>query len=187
MSWYKIYRFPLLASITWAIFILFLAVNFKQATVISVARKDILLQKKNSGVYGKFSFTLNISDHQTNNYSRSFKNYCISNLFLNLKKIENADSIYIAVSANQLGSKNQNKHLYYVTDHRLNVLEKIFHMISYTISNQILYLVIPLILTFILCTDEYKKDYRYINSLHKRLSDIAYSLIGIFILLVAIY
>ncbi|MEH3112706.1 hypothetical protein [Pedobacter terrae] len=186
MSWYKIYRFPLLAVTTWLVFILLLLMNFKQSTVISVARKDIHIQKRKSGTYGKFSFTLNVSNHQ-NNYSRSFKNYCISNLFLDFKNIEKVDSVYLSISANQLADKSRNKKLYYVAKHKLNFLEEMIQIVSYSVNNQILYLVVPLILTFILCADEYKKGYRYINNLHKKLSNIAFTLIGIFILLIAIY
>lgn len=187
MSWYKIYRFPLLAIITWVIFFLFLFINFKNATVISLAKKDIHIQKKSSGVYGKFSFTLIISDVKKNNYSRSFKNFCLSNLFLNLKKVEEADSIQLAVSADHFGLIKHYKRLYYITDHRPNALEKVAQIISFTVSNQTLYLAIPLILTFIFCADEFKKNYRYINDLHKKMSNASYVLIGIFILLIAIY
>jgi ribosomal protein RSM22 (predicted rRNA methylase) len=186
MSWYRIYRFPFLAAVTWLIFTLFLFVNFKQSNVVFVARKDIHIQKRNSGTYGKFSFTLNVSYHQ-NNYSRSFKNYCISNLFLDFKNIEKVDSVYLSISTNQLMDKSQNKKLYYLANHKLNLFEEMIQIVAYSISNQILYLVIPLILTFILCADEYKKDYRYFNNLHKKLSNIAFTLIGIFILLIAIY
>ena len=188
MSWYKIYRFPLLVIISWVVFFLFLFLNLKKATVISLARKDIHIQKKSSGTYGKFSFTLNISDVQKkNDYSRSFKNFCLSNLFFNLEKIEKADSIYLAISADQFSVIKQNKRLYYITDHRPNALEKIAQIISYIINNQTLYLAIPLVLTFVFCADEFKKDFRYINNLHKKLSNASYVLIGIFILLITIY
>jgi len=185
MKLIKAYKFPVMCGLTWLVFIVLLISNLNNLLVISFNKDEFQLTKKISGTYGKYSFSLYVSDLKSRTFIRSYKTYSVSNIFNDINELNTKTKVWLGVLKEQ--KDHNNSPFYFIADQELNKLAITGQVISYMISNQILIIMIPLILTLVLSSDEYKKKYMYINRLHKIFVNIAYTATAIFILLIALY
>ncbi|MFD2338187.1 hypothetical protein ACFSNA_17470 [Pedobacter mendelii] len=179
------YRFPLLTAVTWIFFLVLITIKLADLKIISFKRTDVQINKRSSGTYGKFSFKLTVSTSKHEVFTRSYKTLALSNGFIDLEKLQKANAIWMVVSENK--SKSNEFQLYSIADHRPVRLRIFFEMISYLINNYILIICSPLILTLLICTQEFGRDYQYINQKHQTIISTSYFFNALFIALIAIY
>ncbi|RNL55847.1 hypothetical protein [Pedobacter jejuensis] len=185
MSSLLTYRFPLLTAVTWIFFLVLMTIKLADLKIISFKSTDVQINKKSSGTYGKFSFKLTVSTNKQEVFTRSYKTLALSNGFIDLEKLQKANSIWMVVSENK--SKSNEFQLYSIADHKPGRLRIFFEMISYLINNYLLIICLPLILTLLICTKEFGRDYQYINQPHQKIISASYFFNALFIALIAIY
>ncbi|MFC4212404.1 hypothetical protein ACFOWA_14490 [Pedobacter lithocola] len=179
------YRFPILTAVTWIFFSVLMTIKLADLKIISFKKTGVQINKKGSGTYGKFSFKLTVSTNKHEVFTRSYKTLALSNCFIDLEKLQKANAIWMVVSENK--SKSNEFQLYSIADHKPGRLRIFFEMISYLINNYLLIICVPLILTLLICTQEFGRDYQYINQQHHTIISVSYFFNALFIALIAIY
>ncbi|WP_147293646.1 hypothetical protein [Chryseobacterium indoltheticum] len=81
-------------------------------------------------------------------YRRDIKNFGLSNLFLDMERVEGAETIYI-VYVDRVMKSPRELDFIYVGDHPIGTVELFMNTVSYMICNQTLLLAFPLILAII--------------------------------------
>lgn len=185
MSWLVLYRFPILTAITWSLFFVLIVTKLYESRSLSFNRKDVRLEKRGSGTYGKFSFQVSLTSHSSDVFTRSYKTLAFSNGFIDYGNLQKASKIWAVVSICK--SSKRNYELFSISDKRLGWFRIMLEMISYIISNYTLIICIPLVLTFIICSKENSSDYKYVTMQHHAIISKTYIFNALFIALIALY
>jgi|GEM_PF-2531420 len=185
MSWLMLYKFPILTTITWGLFLVMLVIKLSESKVISFDDKDVRLDKRSSGTYGKFSFQVSLTSQSSDVFTRSYKTLALSNGFIDYSKLQNASKIWTVVSTGK--SSKGNYELFSISDKRPGWFRILLEMISYIINNYTLIICIPLVITFIICSKEYSNDYKYVSMQHQTIISKTYIFNALFIALIALY
>ncbi|WP_316795172.1 hypothetical protein [Pedobacter agri] len=185
MSWLIIYKFTLFTALTWMVFFIIMLTKLTNFNTISFSGNEIRIKKKTSGTYGKFSFQVSLTSPSSEIFSRSYKTLAFSNGFIKFEALQKAHTVWAVVSKNK--SSNGQYEMYSIADHKPGWYRIFLEMVSYVINNYTLIICIPLVLTFILCGQEFGSEYQFENSKHQAVVSITYIFNALFIALIALY
>lgn len=182
----KLYRFPATVFLSVLLLIFIIVNDVFTSRTITLNNQQVTYKTSGGGRWGAFSHDQEILDRSTGKeYIKTYRTFCISNLFVSPQKAKKANSSYLVLPASQMNKRSDITY-YTLTTRPLSAYALFFHILAYFISGYP-YLIIPLVLLPAIFKKELSKDYPYVSALHKGMINGACYVLIILVVLFAGY